>query len=380
MSSSDSKYDVVIVGGGLAGLAAAILLAKQQHKVLLLEKENYPRHKVCGEYISMESKPFLLSLGVPLDYMHLPVISKLQVTDARGNEVNASLPQGGFGISRFKLDALLADLAQKAGAKVLTSTKVDNVEWLNDSFAVTTRDQVYTARMVCGAWGKRSNIDVKWQRPFIKEKNAALSNYIAVKYHINYPWPADTVGLHNFNNGYCGISQVEDDRTCMCYLTTAANLRNSGNDLKKLEQDVLVKNRWLNHVFSDATFLYQSPVTISQISFERKSQVEDHVLLLGDAAGMITPLCGNGMSMALHAAKLASGLINDFLLGSSTRSHTEQAYMAAWKSRFSRRLTLGRVIQSNFGKDHITAMFLKTANALPFVKKALISGAAGKPF
>ena len=82
MSSSDSKYDVVIVGGGLAGLASAILLAKQQHKVLLLEKESYPRHKVCGEYISMGSKPFLLSLGVPLDDMHLPVISKLQVTDA----------------------------------------------------------------------------------------------------------------------------------------------------------------------------------------------------------------------------------------------------------------------------------------------------------
>jgi len=377
---SENTYDVVIVGGGLAGLSAAILLAGKQYKVLVLEKESYPKHKVCGEYISMESKPFLQSLGVPVDDMNLPVISKLQVTDARGNEVNAALPQGGFGISRYKLDALVAELAQNAGATVLTRTKADNVQWQSDSFSVSARDQVYTAKVVCGAWGKRSNIDVKMQRRFIMEKNAALSNYIAVKYHISYPWPEDTIGLHNFSNGYCGISQVEGRETCLCYLTTAANLRNSGNDLKRLEQETLMKNRWLDAIFANAAFLYDAPLTISQVSFERKSQVEEHILLLGDAAGMITPLCGNGMSMALNAAKMAGGLIDSFLQGRITRSDMEKAYNAAWKSRFSHRLSLGRFIQGNFGKDHITTFFLKTANALPFVKKALISGAAGRPF
>ena len=379
MGSNDT-YDVVIVGGGLAGLSAAILLAKKQHRVLLLEKESYPKHKVCGEYISMESRPFLQSLGVPLDDMQLPVINKLQVTDTRGNVVNAPLPQGGFGISRYKLDAILADLAQKAGATILTKTKADNVEWQNDSFTVTAKGQVYAARVVCGSWGKRSNIDVKWHRPFIMEKNSTLNNYIAVKYHINYPWPRDTVGLHNFDNGYCGISQVEDGRTCMCYLTTAASLQSSGNDLKTLEQEIVMKNPWLHKVFSEAEFLYESPVTISQISFERKSQVEDHVLLLGDAAGMITPLCGNGMSMALHAAKIAGALVDDLLKGSISRSDMEKSYIAAWTSRFSNRLSLGRFVQRGFGKGHITAFFLKAANVLPFVRKRLIARAAGQPF
>lgn len=214
--SSSNTYDVVIVGGGLAGLSAAILLARKQYNVLVLEKEYYPKHKVCGEYISMESKPFLQSIGVPADDMDLPAISKLQVTDTRGNQLNAQLPQGGFGISRYKLDAMLAELAQKAGATVLTKTKVDNVQWQNESFTVSARDQECIARVVCGAWGKRSNIDVKWHRPFITEKNKALSNYIAVKYHIGYPWPSDTVGLHNFSDGYCGISQVENNETCLC--------------------------------------------------------------------------------------------------------------------------------------------------------------------
>ena len=378
--NSDNKYDVIIIGGGLAGLSAAILLSDRQYKVLVLEKESYPRHKVCGEYISMESKPFLQSLGIPVDDMHLPVINKLQVTDTGGNELNTMLPQGGFGISRYKLDATLADLAQNAGATLLTKTRAENVQWETDSFTVIAKGEEYSSRIVLGSWGKRSNIDVKWHRPFITEKISALNNYIAVKYHISYPWPADVVGLHNFENGYCGISQVEYNRTCLCYLTTAASLHKCGNDIKGLERVMVMKNPWLHKVFSEAEFLYESPVTISQISFEKKAQVEEHVLLLGDAAGMITPLCGNGMSMALRAAKTAASLTDDFLRGRISRAEMENNYTAAWKTAFSKRISLGRFVQSNFGKGSTTAFFIKTANALPFVRKALINGTSGHPF
>ena len=180
--SVDNTYDVIIVGGGLAGLSSAILLAERQYKVLLLEKESYPKHKVCGEYISMESKPFLQSLGIPVDDMHLPVINKLQVTDTRGNELNTTLPQGGFGISRYKLDAMLAELAQNAGVTLLTKARAENIQWENDSFTVNAKGHDYRSKVVLGSWGKRSNIDVKWQRPFITEKVSALNNYVAVKY------------------------------------------------------------------------------------------------------------------------------------------------------------------------------------------------------
>ena len=111
--NNDQTYDVVIIGGGLAGLSLAVLLGRKQYKVLVLEKESYPKHKVCGEYISMESKPFLMSLGLKLDSMQLPVINKLMVTDTHGNKVDTALPQGGFGISRYKLDEALAALAQE---------------------------------------------------------------------------------------------------------------------------------------------------------------------------------------------------------------------------------------------------------------------------
>lgn len=378
--NTDTTYDVIIAGGGLAGLSLAILLQRRNYAVLVLEKDAYPRHKVCGEYISMESKPFLEKLGLPVGEMSLPVISKLQVTDNRGNEIITTLPQGGFGISRYRLDAALADLAINEGVKLLTRTKVEVIHWNNGSFKVEAGNDVFGTRVVCGTWGKRSKLDIKSKRPFTLEKKKALNNYIGIKYHINYDWPSDLIGLHNFTDGYCGISQIEDNKCCLCYLTTAGALQKSGNDIKQLEQDVLMKNPWLKQIFGNAEFLYDSPLTISQISFQKKEQVLDHVLLLGDAAGVITPLCGNGMSMALHSARLADKEINDFLQGSITRETMEDNYTDEWQDNFNNRTAIGRMVQSNFGKDRTTAFFIKAMKAWPFVRNAIISGAAGKPF
>jgi flavin-dependent dehydrogenase len=378
--TSPEIYDVIIVGGGLAGLSSAIVLAGKQYKVLLLEKESYPKHKVCGEYISMESWPFLKSLGLPLDQMKLPIIDRLQVTDTRGNVVDALLPQGGFGISRYQLDDALAKLATDAGATVLTRTKADDIQYDGTLFTVHAKGQTFTSKVVCGTWGKRSNMDVKWHRSFLQEKKKALNNYIGIKYHIRYPYPHDLIGLHNFKNGYCGVSEIEDGKCCMCYLTTAANLRGHGNDIKQMEQEVLMKNPVLNKIFSEAEFLYDAPVTISQISFQKKEQVEEHVLLMGDTAGMITPLCGNGMSMALHAAKIASGFIDDFLQARITRPQMEQRYIQTWQKKFGKRTAFGRLIQYTFGKEKLTSFFLKTMKLLPFLQKPFIEGTSGRPF
>ena len=102
--NADNTYDVAIVGGGLAGLSLSIQLIRQGHSVILFEKEQYPFHKVCGEYISLESWDFLNDLGVDLNAMNVPIITKLQVSSVNGKLLEQALPLGGFGISRYKLD------------------------------------------------------------------------------------------------------------------------------------------------------------------------------------------------------------------------------------------------------------------------------------
>src|SRR6202000_1057579 len=103
------------------------------------------------------------------------------------------------------------------------------------------------------------------------------------------------------------------------YMTTSENLQASGNAIPTLETTILRKNPYLEQVFAASEKLFEHPVTISQISFERKTQVENHVLMIGDAAGMAPPLSGNGMSMALHGSKIAFQCINAFLQGQLAR-------------------------------------------------------------
>src|SRR3954470_25000132 len=97
-------YDVAIIGGGLGGLCLAIQCIEKRYSVILFEKEEYPFHKVCGEYISLESWDFLEWLGLSLSKMNLPVIKKLIVSSPNGTILKESLPLGGFGISRYKID------------------------------------------------------------------------------------------------------------------------------------------------------------------------------------------------------------------------------------------------------------------------------------
>ena len=374
------KYDVCVIGGGLAGLALSIQLGKQLYSVALFEKEQYPFHKVCGEYISLESWDFIVSLGLPLAEMQLPVISKLIVTAPNGNQLQQALPLGGFGISRYKLDALLKEIAVANKVTLFENCKVNDAGFLNDEFHLQTTKGDFYSRICCGSFGKRSNLDVKWNRPFASQKPNKLNNYLGIKYHIKTNFAADTIALHNFKNGYCGISKIEDDKYCLCYLTNAENLKASNNSIETMEKNILQKNPHLKNIFENSELLYQTPVTISQISFDKKNQVENHILLIGDAAGMITPLCGNGMSMALHGSKIAAGFIQQFFSEAITRAQMESAYTNQWKSTFSKRLQPGRWVQSMFGKVWATNFFIEVMKKIPPLTRALIKQTHGESF
>jgi len=374
-----NDYDIGIIGGGLSGLSLALLAVDAGHSVVLFEKEQYPFHKVCGEYISLESYNFLIMLGLPLPGMDLPVIKKLQVSDINGKLYNFKLNLGGFGISRYSIDNLLYLLALKAGAFVFTGEKVNNVNFENNAHIIQTNKRTITTQIVAGAYGKLSNLDVKWKRKFAEKKPGKLNNYIGIKYHIKTSFPKDVIALHNFKDGYCGISAIEDDKYCLCYLTNANNLSINNNSIQQMQENILYKNPLLKKIFTESEFLYDDPLTISQISFNKKTQVEKHVLMLGDAAGMITPLCGNGMSMAMHASKLAFNEIHNFLQGKISRQELEMNYVSVWRKKFAVRLATGSIVQRFMGNNS-TKFFLNLMHAFPSMSKVIINSTHGRTF
>jgi menaquinone-9 beta-reductase len=373
-------YDTAIIGGGLAGLALSIKLSKAGHSVILFEKEQYPFHKVCGEYISLESWDYLRSLGLPLEEMNLPMIGRLQVSGINGKMIEQKLPLGGFGISRYKIDNMLAEIAISCGVKLMEETKVNDVLVSGKEFQIHTSRGNYQARLASGSYGKRSNLDVRWNRKFSIAGANKLNNYIGVKYHVHADYPSDTIGLHLFPNGYCGIVKVEDEKWNLCYLTTAANLKASHGNISEMEADILCRNPNLKKIFTRAKKIQKEPVTISQISFDKKSQVENHILMVGDAAGMITPLCGNGMSMALHASKIAARSIQDFLSGKIKREELENEYSKKWQQLFRSRLRTGRRIQRLFNNAALTGLVIGTAKIFPSIIRTMVKHTHGRPF
>lgn len=375
----NKAYDVAIIGGGLAGLAASIQLAKSGRSVILFEKEKYPFHKVCGEYISLESWNFLIELGLLLTEMNLPIIDTLFLTAPNGKSFTTKLPLGGFGISRYKLDSLLANIAKENGVHLIEETKVDDVIF-DENFHVRFHSKEIISKICCAAYGKRSNIDIKWKRNFLDVIDKRLDNYVAVKYHVKTNWKANVIGLHNFENGYCGVSKIEDDKYCLCYMTKAENLKKCNNNIEQLEETVLFRNPHLKKIFAESEKCKSFPVTISQINFNKKTQIENHMFMLGDSAGMITPLCGNGMSIALHTSKIAATLIDDFLKRKILRDEMEKLFEEQWQHHFAKRLKTGRTLQHFFGSDRLSNLFVGTFKTFPFLSKPVIKLTHGKPF
>ncbi len=376
--NNNNSYDIAIVGGGLAGLSLSIQLARQNHRVCLFEKEVFPFHKVCGEYISMESWDFLLDLGLPLENWDLPRIHELFVSSPNGEFILEKLPLGGFGISRYKLDAVMAQLARSAGVHVYENTKVYDIIFENDFHEIHTSAGPFYAKLTCACYGKKSNLDVKWKRDFLNHGESG--NHVGVKYHVKAALPEHRIALHNFPGGYCGISKVEEGKYCLCYLIDAEKLKNNGNSIPAMEEKILKQNPLLRELLETVEVLYKEPLTIAQISFSKKTQVENHVLYIGDAAGMITPLCGNGMSMALHASKIACKLIEAFLANHISREKMEISYQKEWRQHFARRMQTGRLLQRIFGKPFWSVWMIRMLKPFPPIVRSLIKQTHGERF
>jgi flavin-dependent dehydrogenase len=375
-----NRHDMIVVGGGVAGLTLSIQLARKGADVLLLEKNTYPFHRVCGEYVSLEAWDCLRRCGIHPEELHLPRISNLHVTSPSGRVLSHTMNSGGYGISRYLLDDLLSKNAVKAGVKLLTSCKVSRIVKEGEGFVVHVGGIQYRSRLVAASYGKRSNLDLGMGRAHALTKASGTNNYVAVKYHVKYDHDPATISLHNFSHGYCGLSRVENNRSCLCYLTTEDNLRRSGNNIKRLESGILSANPYLRKVLSEADHFYDKPLTISQISFAPRSLIENDVLMLGDASGMISPLCGNGMSMAMQSSSILSNLVSTYLRGDIRREELFTEYHSAWHNAFGVRLTAGRILQPLFGRKILSDVFISMLRPFPKLVSGIVSLTHGKAF
>ena len=375
-----THFDVLIIGGGLAGLTTAIHLSKQNVKVLVIEKQKYPHHKVCGEYVSNEVLPYLKKLGVNPLYHNAAEISNFKITDTANVEIDTPLDLGGFGISRYSLDAILYDEARKNSEfifETVTSITFEEIEeTAKFGFSVLTNtNSLFTANYVVGSFGKRSNLDKSLNRAFIQNKTP----WMAVKGHYTYEMPNNQVQLHNFKGGYCGLSKTETGQVNACYLAKVSAFKKY-KSIEAFQKEHLSKNKHLKHFFETAVPVFEKPLTISQISFESKEPISNHIFMLGDSAGLIHPLCGNGMAMAIHSAKIFSELyLKSKSRSNDRRQWLEDSYTLKWNNTFQNRLKSGSLIQRILLNETSSKIGLKIASIFPQIVPSIIKKTHGSP-
>ena len=366
-------YDAVIIGGGLAGLTAANHLARKQKRVLVIEKNAYPNHKVCGEYLSMEVLPYLQ--GMDIDLRDAVNIDHLEISHKNGNILKTTLPLGGIGISRYALDNRMYQSALSKGAEFLFEN-AESIQFRGNTFEIkTTNGSCFESKVVIGAFGKRSSLDKSLGRDFIKQK----APWLGVKAHYDVPgFQQNSVGLHAFDGGYGGLSKTETGAVNFCYLASYKSFKPYGN-IKDFAEGVVMKNPHLKDILGNAEMKFTKPLTIAQISFNRKQTIENHMLMCGDSAGLIHPLCGNGMAMAIHSARIASDLVLKFLNQPDfNRQQLEMAYEKSWRNNFADRLLWGRILQSLLLNQTVSNVLIKAFINSQSLTRALIRKTHGK--
>ncbi|MEJ6981062.1 NAD(P)/FAD-dependent oxidoreductase [Pedobacter sp. P351] len=371
MRDKTANKTILIIGGGLSGLTASILLKRAGFGVTLIEKKTYPFHRVCGEYLSNEVLPFLHSLDIDFSKLNPSSITKLAISSPSGKLFKTDLDLGGFGLSRYTFDNYLYQQAIKEGVEFKLGCKVTKITFIADKFEIKLSDNtILNSDLTIASYGKQSNLDKN--RKFLHKR----SPYLGVKYHIHTDFPSDLIQLDNFEGGYCGTVKIEGDRYNLCYLSENHHLKKHGS-IEAMEEHVLFKNPFLKERFLNADYLNVKREVINEISFEQKPLVENHVLYCGDAAGMISPLCGNGMAMAIHAAKILSETITEYYPNRQTLEH---AYQARWKNAFDNRLRIGRLTQKLFGKNLISELSVECLKSLPKLSKYILKRTHGNPF
>ncbi|APG59550.1 NAD(P)/FAD-dependent oxidoreductase [Christiangramia salexigens] len=367
------ETQVLIIGGGLAGLTTAIHLSQNNLRVILIERNEYPHHKVCGEYISMEVLPYLNSLNIDLTKLNGPEIHTFEYSTMAGEVIRASLEMGGLGLSRYRLDSFLFEQA-RGSCEILQDTVTESV-FRNGSFITKCLSGTeYKSEFVLGAFGKRSNLDKFLNRNFFQSS----SGWLGVKAHYRHKnFPDDLVALHNFEGGYCGLSKTETGNINACYLSNYKTFKKYKNT-REFKEKVLFKNPHLKEFFLGADLLFEKEISIAQVSFDQKNRVEAHILMLGDAAGLIHPLCGNGMAIAIHSAKIVSeNIIKYYGTKNYSRAMLEADYIYAWKIQFNSRMKNGRILQRILLNESLNSISQKLIKAMPDILPWIIKKTHG---
>jgi flavin-dependent dehydrogenase len=322
-------YDLIVVGGGPGGTSAAITCVRGGASVLLLERGRFPRHKVCGEFVSAESLNLLIDLLAP---QHARLLSAaVRIPRARvfldGRTLDAPVDPPAASISRLDLDVALWDSAERCGVDGRQEITVQSISGTGP-FMVKTSAREFESRALINASGRWSNLNsAAYDTQYSRVK------WLGLKGHFSETSPPASVDLYFFDGGYCGVQPVDliDGVARSGRVNACAMVR---TDVASTLPDVFASHSALLER-SRGWKTLSDPVSTSPLLFREPQPETGGVLMAGDAAAFVDPFVGDGISLALRSGSLAGSCLIPFFAGRILLPAAAHDYRA----RYARQLT-----------------------------------------
>jgi menaquinone-9 beta-reductase len=395
-ASAADGYTIAIIGGGPAGSSLAALLARVGMRVSVFDRDAFPRDKLCGEFLSGESHRLLQEIGckTQIDEADPPLIHGMRFYTRTCGPLEVTLPEPALGVSRRLLDSVLVQNARSCGADVFERSEVKSLAHLGDVGVLEVIDRSgdqESERGVCAdilvcAHGRFSAIDRSLKRRFV----ANQSPYVGFKQHHKVRSAArgawfrtglDRVGeMYAIEHGYCGVCPIEGDRVNVCCLVHRDLVkRESLKDWGSCVEFFSRSNETLRKRFRMIEPEDEPMQTVAQVPFTRKELSMGGVLFVGDAAGAIVPLCGDGQAMALESAVLLSQLIAHTAGEPDANMQLPKLWSRAWNARFRRRMQIGRVLQNVMLNPPAAEFAIRALGRAPRIVRMLTSATRSVP-
>lgn len=372
------QHEIAIIGGGPAGTTAASFLSSAGFDVCLFERKNFPRDVLCGEFLSTEVIQKIKELELYSDFLSLNPnrIDSFNFISKNGKTISAGFDFEAFALRRSNFDKMLLDKCHQNGAKVYQPAEVNSIVSINNYFNISARTEAgilnIEAKYVIASYGKQNKLDKILSRKFINNQ----SQLNGVKFHLNQNafsnFKKNRIIIFSGSNVYCGLNKINGDKVTVCFLEKrkiydepprAKIIRNIKSNPVLAE---LFANDFEQQIQSEQIY------GTGNIYFGRKEKFKDGIFYIGDAAGLIAPLAGDGIAMAMESGKLAAEIIYDLKNHSRSLEKMGGIYENNWNEVFKKRITSSFWVQKILMNPFLTLTVLLLADAYPALLKRLI--------
>jgi flavin-dependent dehydrogenase len=322
VESFPTRYDLAIVGGGPGGSAAAITAARLGAKVVLLEAGDFPRQKVCGEFVSAESLDILRDLlrafaEADSVLRAAPVIDEVRLFLA-GRQIQTAVRPPALSIPRYELDRLLWRAAGQSGVHTIGNCEVREIDG-DGPFRVNTATGEFHAASVIVAAGRWSRF-----RPSVVVPPGP--KWIGLKAHFREVRPSRSTDLYFFDRGYCGVQPVCEDVVNACAMVRSDRATSLDRAL------------WLHPGLAERSRNWQpvtEPVSTAPLIYRTPEPVRGNFVFVGDAAAFIDPFVGDGISIALRTGCLAANALVPLIRDGGKLQDAVASYQRNYNEQFA---------------------------------------------